>query len=316
MSRFASFLTQDFPMFAAGVLASVACAIVGSFLVLRRMSLMGDAISHAVLPGIVLAFLLTRSLSTLPVLLGAALVGVLTAALSELVHRLGRVEPGAAMGVVFTVLFAIGVIMLEQTGSRTVHLDADCVLYGAMENTLWTHAPASINDFFTSRAWEGFPRQVTTLAIVLLIDAIIITVLWKELRISSFDPAMAAAQGMKPWLMHALLMTMTAMTTVASFEAVGSILVVAMLIVPGLCAHLLCDRLGALVILAGLLGAAAASVGFTVAAATDTNAAGMIGVSLGALLAIVVLFSPRYGVIVKLRRRGAANAFALSNSAS
>lgn len=303
MTGLASFLTQDFPMLAAGLLASVACAIVGSFLVLRRMSLMGDAISHAVLPGIVLAFLLTDSLTALPVFVGAALIGVLTAGLSELVHRLGRVEPGAAMGVVFTVLFAIGVIMLEQTATRTVHLDADCVLYGAMENVLWTHAPGSFSQLLHPTSWTGFPRQITTLAIVLGLDVFVIVLFWKELRITSFDPALAAAQGMRPGLMHLLLMILTAITTVASFEAVGSILVVAMLIVPGLCAHLLCDRLSVLVALAAVLGAVAATAGFGAAAELNLNSAGMIGVTLGALLLLVVVLAPRHGMIQRLRSR-------------
>src|SRR5262245_20812542 len=137
-----SFLVQDFPVLMAGLLASMACALVGCFLVLRRMSLMGDAISHAVLPGIVGGFLLHAWLggrgvqANLPLMFfaGAVAIGVMTAGLSELVHRLGRVEPGASMGVVFTVLFAIGVILLEQTGGRSIHLDADCVLHGAMES--------------------------------------------------------------------------------------------------------------------------------------------------------------------------------------
>src|SRR5688572_19126384 len=158
-----SFLVQDFPVLAAGLLASIACAIIGSFLVLRRMSLMGDAISHAVLPGIVIAFLLSDSLAALPVFIGAAAIGVVTAALTELIHRLGRVESGASMGVVFTVLFAVGVLLLERTGGRSIHLDADCVLYGAMESVLWTSAPDSWSDLLTRETWSDFPRQITTL---------------------------------------------------------------------------------------------------------------------------------------------------------
>jgi manganese/zinc/iron transport system permease protein len=256
--------------------------------------------------------------STLPVFAGAAVVGVLTAGLSELVHRLGRVEPGAAMGVVFTVLFALGVIMLEQTESRTVHLDADCVLYGAMENVLWTNPPANFGELFTAQAWHGFPRQVVSLALVLLVDVIFVVLLWKELRITSFDPALAAAQGMRSGLMHTLLMTMTAITTVASFEAVGSILVVAMLIVPGLCAHLLCDRLGLLVLLAAALGAFAAVAGFGAATALNANAAGMIGVTLGMLLALTALFAPRNGALRLwlLRRHGDSLVYSAAESAS
>jgi len=300
-----SFLIQDFPMLAAGLLASLACAIVGCFLVLRRMSLMGDAISHAVLPGIVGGFLLHALLEriganvnlSLMFFAGAVAIGVITAALSELVHRLGRVEPGASMGVVFTVLFAVGVIMLEQTGGRTIHLDAGCVLYGAMEDAVWLNPPAAAADFVKAEHWHYFPRQVTSLALVLIADIAFIVLLFKELRISAFDPGLAAAQGINPGVMHYLLMTFVAITTVASFEAVGSILVVAMLIVPALVAHLFADRLAPMLWLSAAVAALAAIGGYGAAVATDANGAGMIGVSLGVILALAAAFSPRGGLL-------------------
>lgn len=297
-----NFLIQDFPVLAAGLLASVACALIGSFLVLRKMSLMGDAISHAVLPGIVIAFLLADSLSTWPMFLGAAAIGVVTAALTELIHRMGRVESGASMGVVFTVLFALGVLLLERTGGRSIHLDADCVLYGAMENVLWTSAPRTWSDLFTRAAWSEFPRQITTLLIALAIDIAFIVLLFKELRIAAFDPGLAKAQGVNPSVMHYFLMTLVAITTVASFEAVGSILVVAMLIVPGMCARLLSDRLAVMLSLSALLAAIAAGAGYAVSARLNVNAAGMIGVTLGVMLAFIGLFAPRYGWIAQRRR--------------
>lgn len=298
-----TFLIQDFPALAAGLLASIACGLIGSFLVLRRMSLMGDAISHAVLPGIVLAFLISDSVSTWPVFIGAAVIGVVTAALTETIHRLGRVESGASMGVVFTVLFALGVLLLQRTGTGSIHLDADCVLYGALENVLWTSAPHSWSELTTSQTWSEFPRQVTTLLIVLVINIAFIVTLFKELRITSFDPDLAAAQGVNPHVMHYLLMTLVAMTTVAAFEAVGSILVVAMLIVPGMCARLLSDRLAAMLWLSALLAAIAAGVGYAASAKLNVNAAGMIGLTLGAMLAIIGLFAPRYGWLAQRRRQ-------------
>lgn len=292
-------------MLAAGVLASLACATVGCFLVLRRMSLMGDAISHAVLPGIVGGFLLHELLDrlganinlSLMFFAGAVIIGVITAALSELVHRLGRVEPGASMGVVFTVLFAIGVIMLEQSGGRTIHLDAGCVLYGAMEDAVWLNPPVAFADFFESEHWQFFPRQLTTLGLVLIANVAFIVLMFKELRISAFDPGLAAAQGVNPNAMHYLLMTFVAITTVASFEAVGSILVVAMLIVPGLVAHLFADRLAPMLWLSALVATMAACGGYGAAVVMDVNAAGMIGVVLGAFLALAVVISPRGGLL-------------------
>ena len=298
-------------MLAAGLLASLACAVVGCFLVLRRMSLMGDAISHAVLPGIVGGFLLHAWLDErgihldLPLMFfaGAVAIGVITAALSEFVHRLGNVEPGASMGVVFTVLFAVGVIMLEQSGGRTIHLDAGCVLYGAMEDAVWLNPPADVSDLFKAEHWRYFPRQITTLALVLIANIIFIVLLFKELRISAFDPGLAAAQGINPNVMHYLLMTFVAITTVASFEAVGSILVVAMLIVPALVAHLFADRLMPMLWLSALVAGLAAAGGYGAAVATDANAAGMIGVMLGVMLALAVIVSPRNGYLLRLIRR-------------
>ncbi len=301
-----AFLVQDFPALIAGVLASVACALVGCFLVLRRMSLMGDAISHAVLPGIVLAFLLSDSLAALPVFIGAAAVGVVTAALTELIHRLGKVESGASMGVVFTVLFALGVLLLERTGGRSIHLDADCVLYGAMENVFWLNAPQPgrfWSDVFFGDTWTDFPRQIITLGIALALDVVFVVALFKELRITSFDPGLAKAQGINPSVMHYLLMTMVAITTVASFEAVGSILVVAMLIVPGLCAHLLSDRLSIMLWLGALIAVIASTGGYAAAARMNVNSAGMIGVVLGVTLALVAVLAPRHGWLARVRRR-------------
>lgn len=300
MSGFHDFLVQDVPMLASGVLASVACALVGCFLVLRRLSLMGDAISHAVLPGIVVAFLLAGTLRGMPIFLGAAAAGVLTALLTELIHRIGRVETGAAMGVVFTVFFALGVLMLERTSGGGIHLDAECVLYGAMEHVLWINAPTSASEWFTSAAWAYFPRQVGTLAAVVILNAVLIGIFFKELRIAAFDPGLAASQGVSPAAMHYLLMTMVAITTIAAFEAVGSILVVAMLIVPGVIAHLYVNRLGAMLLLATLAAVIASAGGYAAAAAMNLNAAGMIGVMLGVLLIVACSFSPHGGW---LRRR-------------
>jgi manganese/zinc/iron transport system permease protein len=192
--------------------------------------------------------------------------------------------------------------MLERHGARQVHVDAECVLYGAMQGVIWPTAPATIGELFSGVGLAEFPRQVTTLAVVCLLDALVVTLLFKELRISAFDPALAAAQGISPGLMHYLLMTLTAITTVAAFEAVGSILVVAMLIVPAAAAHLLTDRLAVMLILAAVLAAVAASGGYAAAASLSVDAAGMIGVALGALLVVVGLLAPRHGWLGRFLR--------------
>ena len=308
------FLQLDLPVLLAGMFASIACALVGTFLVLRRMSLMGDAISHAVVPGIVGAFLAASWLErhgvainlSVAFLLGAAIVGVMTALLTELIHRVGKVESTAAMGVVFTVLFAAGVIMLAQleaVGATTIHLDAECVLYGTMENAIWPDPPASWADALDRERWRGFPRQVTTLAIVAMLDVLFVVLLFKELRITSFDPELAATQDIRPGVMHYLLMTFVAFTTIAAFEAAGSILVVAMLIVPALVAHLLTDRLGVMLALSTVVAIVASVAGYAGAAALSFNAAGSIGVMLGVLLVLTGLLSPKHGWISRALRR-------------
>ena len=207
---------------AAGVLSAVACALVGNFLVLRRMSMLGDAISHAVLPGLAAAFLITGSRDSLGMFLGAAVVGVLTAVLTEWIRGFGKVDEGAAMGVVFTGLFALGLIMIVQAADR-VDLDPSCVLYGAIEATPLDR----INVF-----GYDVPRVVVTLSAVLVVNLLAVVLFFKELKISAFDPALAKSLGINATLMHYLLMTLVAVTAVASFESVGNILVVAMFVVP------------------------------------------------------------------------------------
>ena len=299
----AVFLQLDLPVLLAGVLASVACSVVGCFLVLRRMALMGDAISHAVLPGIVLAFLMTQTMHGPPMFIGCAIIGVVTALLTEVIHRVGRVESNASMGVVFTVLFAIGVILIERYAGRAVHLDADVVLYGAMETAIWPTAPDTWAGLLEPGAWTGFPSQVITLALMAAFNIAFVTVLFKELRITAFDPGLAAAQGISPTVMHYALMTVVAMTTVAAFEAVGSILVVAMLIVPGLIGSLLADRLGPMLVVAAVSAAVIATGGYAVSAAASLNAAGTIGVMLGVGLVVVGLVAPQHGWISRAWQR-------------
>lgn len=269
-----------------GAATNVACALIGCFLVLRRMSLMGDALSHAVLPGLVLAFLFSGSLSIVSLFTGAVLCGLLTTFLTQTLHQYARVPGDASMGVVFTSLFALGVVLIKKylTG---LHFDS-CLYQGALEYVPLAETVA------------GLPRPLFTTLSVLGVNLIVLIVFWKELKISSFDPELATTLGISSTLMHYLLMTLVAVTAVASFEAVGSILVVAMLIVPAATAHLLTDRLHVMVLLAAAMGIAAAVVGYWMAAWLNTNIAGMITVVAGLLYLVAVFFSPRYGILSKL----------------
>jgi manganese/zinc/iron transport system permease protein len=307
----ASFLQIDLPAMLAALLATVSCALLGNFLVLRRQSLMGDAISHAVLPGIVLGFLVAGTRATWPIFVGATLAAVAAAVLVELVRRLGRLESGAAMGVVFTVFFAAGVLLIEQAAAHTIDLDAECVLYGQLEDILWL-APTGWASLLEPAVWADLPREVVTLLVVTVSCAVAVGVFYKELKVTSFDPDLATTLGIPATLFNLGLMLLVGMVAVAAFEAVGSILVIAMFICPAAAARMLTDRLGAQILLSLLIAAACAGVGYVAAAfgpfwlGGDHSlvASGMIAVVTGLALALAVLLAPRYGVLTRLWRSG------------
>jgi manganese/zinc/iron transport system permease protein len=280
----------------AGALSAASCALLGNFLVLRRMSMMGDAISHAVLPGLAVAFLVTLSRDSVVMFAGAAAVGLVTALLTQLVHQYGRVESQAAMGVVFTTLFALGLILIVRAAD-SVDLDPGCVLYGAIELI-----PLDTTRFLGAQV----PRAVLTLAVVFVLDLGFVVVLYKELNLSSFDPGLATTLGINARRMHYLLMGMVAITTVAAFESVGSILVIAMLIVPAATAGLMTRRLPAMIgaslviaVLSAGLGHLAAITVPTWFGFADTNTAGSMAVVAGLLLVVAIVVAPGQGVIAR-----------------
>jgi len=298
-----------FPITAA-LLSALTCGLLGNFLVLRRQSLMGDAISHAVLPGLVVAFLVTSSRNPLLMFGGAAVAGVLTVVLIEAVKRLGRVEPGAAMGVVFSVMFALGVLLMRQAAADQIDLDADCVLYGQLETLAWFGAPTGWSGLWSWSTLEAVPRQVWMLLIMFAAAVLFVGLFYKELRIASFDPGLATSQGIHAGAMHYALMVLVAAATVASFEAVGSILVIAMLIAPAATARLLTDRLatqlGVSVLVAAVCGAGgylAATAGPAMVGGESVNAAGSMTVVAGVLVAAAAVGSPTHGAVARVWRR-------------
>lgn len=305
------FVQIDLPAMLAALFATVSCGLLGNFLVLRRQSLMGDAISHAVLPGIVMAFLFWGSRATWPMFLGAAAAGVLAAVIIELVRRLGRLDSGTAMGVVFSVFFAGGVVMMEQAAAHAVDLDADCVLYGQLEDILWL-VPAGTFSLLDPAVWAEMPREVRTLAITLVVVSVAVALFYKELKLTSFDPELATTLGFRAGIFNILLMVLVAAVAVAAFEAVGSILVIAMFICPAAAARLFTDRLGRQIGLSVVFAAIAAIGGYALAALAPVwagtpsalAASGMIAVVAGILLGVAVLFAPRYGVLARALRRG------------
>jgi manganese/zinc/iron transport system permease protein len=294
-------------------LAAMACAVPGCFLVVRRQSMMGDAISHCALPGIVLAFLLAHWMQQAGWLsdtvyetwrhailfVGAIVLGVVCAVATELVQKLGRMEASAALGVVFTSLFALG-LLLMCLFAHEVHIDPDCVLFGSLENVAMSSA--------------AIPAPAMTNGLALVLNLLVIGLLFKELRISAFDPGLASSMGIPARGMHYLLMSLTAVTLVAAFESVGSILVIAMLIVPPATAYLLTDRLWPMLWVSLLLAAASAFLGHAAALTLPSivfsrlgfpgirsaSTAGMVATVAGLLFALAVFFSPRYGLFTRM----------------
>lgn len=277
---------------AIAAMTNVACALVGCYLVLRRMSLLGDALAHAVLPGLVIAFLFSGTLAIGAMFIGAFVAALATTFLTQTLHRQGGVAEDTSMGVVFTSLFALGVVLIKRY-SENVHIDASCVLEGNL---------SFVTSHMVEIAGRDYPRAFLSILPVLVINLATIGVLWKELKITSFDPALATTLGFRSNPIHYLLMGLVAATTVGSFEAVGSILVVAMLIVPAATAHLLCDRLASMIGMAVVVAIASAYIGFLVAMHLPVEPAGMMAVAAGGLYLLAVFFSPRHGVLSAMLR--------------
>jgi manganese/zinc/iron transport system permease protein len=273
-----------------GICCAVPCALLGCYLVLRRMSLLGDAISHAVLPGIAVAFLLSGRIGVGPMFLGAMAVGVLTAFLTQALHGFGKVPEDASMGVVFTSLFAVGVLLIT-VAAADVDLDPGCVLYGLIE-----FVPLDT----VTVLGRDVPRALQTMGLALVVTIGFVLLLWKELKLVAFDPMLASAMGYNATMVHYLLMAMVAGVTVASFEAVGSILVVAMLVVPAATAHLLTDRLGGMMAWSAAVGAVSAVGGYVAAVRWNTSVAGMMAVAAGLQFTLAVFLAPRHGVLSKV----------------
>ena len=283
------FLRLDLPALLAAILACGSCGLLGSFLLLRRDSLLGDALSHAVLPGIIAGFAITGARAVLPMLLGALAAALLAVFLIGLVRRVARLESGAATGAVFTSFFALGLMLMEATGARSVDLDLDCVLFGQLESVVWLEAQG-FGSLLDPMALAALPRQLFLLAAVAVVLAGLVALLWRPLHLLCFDPDYAAAIGLPARGLELALNLMVAAASVAAFEAVGSILVVAMLVCPAAAIRLLTDSYRAQVLGGAALGAALGALGYALAGPLPAafgqnfalNAAGVIG-TLGGL---------------------------------
>jgi manganese/zinc/iron transport system permease protein len=285
---------NDFWILLTAALVACSCSLLGCFLILRRMAMIGDAISHSVLPGIVIAFLLSGTRDSLFMMLGASVLGLVTVWLIQMFQQSG-VQSDASIGVVFTALFSIGVLLVSMY-TRQVDLDLDCVLYGEIIRVPW--------DVITVNGVDIGPKAVWGLGIVLTISSLLIGLFYKQFKLCSFDPALAAAVGIPVAFFHYLLMGLVSVTTVASFESVGAILVVGMLVVPAATAYLLTERLSVMIFLSMGVGVISSTLGYYVSVVLDASIAGcMISVA-GVLFVLALLFSPTHGVVLrKLKQR-------------
>lgn len=296
----AEFVPLTLPPLVIATLAALTCALPGNFLILRRQAMLGDAMAHVVLPGIVAAFLLTGRATTGVMLVGALAAAALSSALIEALRRLARLDYGVAMGVTFTTLFAAGVLLLEATGASGVHLDVEHALYGNLEGLIWFEA-TGWGSLLDPTALAGLPGEMGGLAAVLAVMAGMTALFWRPLVIATFDEGFAVTQGLPVGLISAGLTGMTALAAVSAFSAVGSILTIAMLVCPPAAARLLTDSLPRQVGLSLLLAAGSAVAGTLVATHLPpalglpgtVSAAGMIAVLSGLALALAATFGAR-----------------------
>ncbi|TBX15984.1 metal ABC transporter permease [Nioella sediminis] len=285
-----------------GVFAAIACALPGNFLVLRRQALIGDAISHVVLPGIVVAFLITGTVTAWPMMIGAAAAALLAVLLIEAIRRLGGIEPGAAMGVVFTTMFAGGVLLLERSDTSTVHLDVEHALMGNLESLIWLDA-FGWGSLLDPEALAGLPPELLRMGLSMIGVVAFIWLFWRPLKISTFDEGFAQVMGMRTNLIGLSLVAVSALAAVAAFDAVGSIIVIAMFICPPAAARLMTDRLGAQVGWSVVFATLSAVLGYVLAgygplwlgAEDSVSAAGMIATMSGIVLGLAALFGPARG---------------------
>jgi manganese/zinc/iron transport system permease protein len=268
-------------------LVAIACAIPGVFLVLRKMALISDAISHAILPGIVVGFFITHDLSSPILILFAAMTGILTVFLVEFIQKTGLVKEDTAIGLIFPALFSIGVILIAQN-ANDVHLDIDSVLLGEL-----AFAP------FDRLRFSGLdigPKSLWVIGVILSITLSLLIAFFKELKVSTFDLGLASALGFSPALLHYGLMSVASITTVGAFDAVGAILVVALTIAPAATAYLLTKDLKKMIFLSVGFGVFSAITGYWLAHGLDASISGSIASVLGLLFLLVFLFAPSTGI--------------------
>ena len=275
-------------------IVAVACAIPGVFLVLRKMALISDAISHSILPGIVVGFLITHDLNSPWLILLATITGIITVVLVEAIQKTGLVKEDTAIGLVFPALFSIGVILIAKN-ANDVHLDVDAVLLGEL-------AFAPFDRLLVGGVDIG-PKSLWVMGSILLLTIGLLVAFFKELKVSTFDAGLSSALGFSPVIMHYGLMSISSITVVGAFDAVGAVLVVALMIAPAATAYLLTSDLKKMLLLSVFFGVTAAIAGYWVAHFLDASISGSMTTVLGLVFLGVYLFAPNKGIIAVMYRQ-------------
>jgi manganese/zinc/iron transport system permease protein len=287
-------VTSDLTIQLTGVLCASACALLGVFLILRRSAMMADAISHAILPGIVLGYFLADGPSLVFGFIGAALASTLTVTLVAALQRSGKVDENSAIGLVFPAMFALGTVVVSKWFAN-VHLDTDAVLYGSIEFSYFDRLIIGDRDLG--------PQSIWIMSVLLVLNLLFLGLFYKELKLTTFDGALAAAIGISPVVMHYAIMGMLSVTTVGAFTAVGAILVIAMIVVPAATAYLITEKLSVMIMLAVGIGAVSALIGVEVAIWLDVSVSGSMVMITGAAFLLALLFSPSQGMVAGIIRR-------------
>ncbi|HSJ67444.1 MAG TPA: metal ABC transporter permease [Anditalea sp.] len=278
-----TFDQNAFLIILTGTIISISCGLLGSFLILRKMAMIGDAISHAVLPGIVLAFFFSQQREGIAVIIGAGLLGVLATLMIDYLSNKVRLQSDASIGVTFTWLFAIGIILITLFAGR-IDLDQDCVLYGEI-------AYIPIDLWILTNGTIMGPRVLYVALINVIAVIFYIIYFYKELKLTSFDAEFASSIGISTGLINLSLMGMVSYTTVSSFEAVGAILVLALLVVPPATAYLLTTNLKNMLILTLIIGFLTSLFGYYLAYYIDGSIAGAMASVAGIFMLIAIIYS-------------------------
>lgn len=291
----------DVMILTTGALVALSGAMLGTFLVLRGQSMSGDAISHAIVLGIILAWMITGARSGPLVVGGAALAGIAAVLAAQALARSGLMAQDSATGLVFPAMFALGVLLIN-LNARNLHLDVDFVLLGEI-GYIW----------LDTVMWFGveLPIAGVTLAAVSVVNAVFLALFWKEQKIAAFDPGLAAASGFRPELMGLALLTLTALTAVAAFDAVGVVLFLAFLIVPAVTGRLVAASVLGIMLVAIASGVGSVGVGYGAAMLWDVSIGGCMALATGLGLGLALMASPRSGFVALVIRRRAIQMEAL-----